>query len=123
MKETMNKVAGLMDLLGLPYQYGEYDQSVEEADVYFVGDAVDDGTGEDGSRAGYFTLSGWSLGEGLEPLVGAREAIRNALRGGLRAATDTGAVVLEYGASQGVPSDAAGVFRLEITLNFIEWSV
>lgn len=123
MIETLNAVEQLMLSLNLSYGYGEYDQAIEESNVYFVGEAVDNDTGEDGSWSGYITLSGWSLDEGPLPLLQAREAIQRALRGSLRKSTPTGAVVLEYGSSINVPSDIESVNRLEITLNFIEWSV
>lgn len=115
-------VNDLMDSLGIPYMFWEY-QADEIPGCYFVGEELEDpATQEDGCISGAFVLSGWSH-QGLPILHDYQRLLKRSLVEPLRVRTDDGAVVIEYSHSTGVPSDAEGVCRLEINLKYHEWSV
>lgn len=111
-----------MDALGVPYQYWEF---FEPPDVYAVGELLEDpSTSEDGSQRGTLVVSCWSKHfVGIDPLLDIKDKVRRRYTPDRRIRTDEGAVVIEYSHASAVPSDAEGVARLDITLNYAEWSV
>ncbi|MEG1906849.1 MAG: hypothetical protein RR178_05225 [Gordonibacter sp.] len=113
-----------MEALWIPYQYWEYaDVGEGIPDVYFVGENIEDPVAqEDGRVSGLFVLSGWSY-RGLAPLQEHQKAIKRRFMEPQRVATGDGAAVVEYSHASGIPSDIEGLCRLEINLNYYEWSV
>lgn len=101
-------VNDLMDSLGIPYMFWEY-QADEIPGCYFVGEELEDpATQEDGCISGAFVLSGWSH-QGLPSLHDYQRLLKLQSRGNRSASEQTmGAVVIEYSHSTGVPSDAEG---------------
>lgn len=119
----LEAVNGLMDGLGIPYMYWEFEYDGDLPDLYFVGENIESpAMQEDGMQAGDFILSGWSR-SGPQPLIDAKRAIRRKTGGmPLVVNGDGGSVAIEYSHAIGVPSDVEGVCRLEIHINYHEWS-
>ena len=114
-------VKDLMSELGLPYAFWEWPGDIP--DLYFVGELLEDSSNaEDGRASGQVILSGWSKSSGVSPLLDARDTVRAALQVPRRVKTGTGAVVLEYSHAEGVPSDVEGAARMEIYIDYNEWS-
>lgn len=122
-KEAVNE---LMESLGLPYQYWEYQDTGDGIPgCYFVGERMPDpDPDEDGGESGSFVLSGWSR-SGLDLLDEAEALIKGRLNhpGDLRMQDGLGSCVMWYSHASDVPSDAEGVCRVEFTINYTEWSV
>lgn len=116
-------VNDLMGGLGLAYEFGELHCDGDPPPLYFVGDLIEaPAIQEDWRESGQVVLGGWSRA-GVQPLLDARDAVRSALGGSLRATGADGAVVVEYSHSTLPPSDVEGIDRLEISLNYYEWRV
>ena len=116
-RETINDQ---MEQLGIPYEFWEYSG---DARCYFVGEELEaPQSQEDGCQGGTFVLSGWSR-IGLPALHDFQRLVKRRFSAPLSVRTDAGAVYIEYSHTTSVPSDVEGVCRLEINLNYKEWSV
>lgn len=119
----LEAVNAIMESLDLPYMYWEYEFNGDEPPLYFVGERIESpATSEDGKRSGQFIISGWSRAN-LSPLLSADAAIRRAMFETIRASGHSGCAVIEYSHSSDIPSDVEGLCRMEIYLNYNEWSV
>lgn len=122
-RETVN---GVMERLGIPYQYGEYEDVGDGIpDCYFVGLCQElPVSDESGMQGGQFVLSGWGkTPEALATLLTHCKTLRAEFDRPVHVSGEGGAVVLEYSRANEVPSDAEGVHRIEINLDYHEWRV
>ena len=83
-----------MDVLGVPYEYGEF---TEPPNVYVVGECIESPSDSESCESGSFILGLWSKHfVGLEPLLDLRDMMRSHFEQGVHVADGRGAVVVEY---------------------------
>lgn len=117
---VLETIRSHMEEMGIPYQFWEFDG---HEDLYFVGETIENpASQEDGRESGLFVLSGWSF-VGLARLMDSVDRIKARYRDPVHVATPFGAVVLEYSHSVNVPVDVEDVCRIEVNINYAEWSI
>lgn len=110
-----------MESLCIPYWFGEYGEDPPPK-CYFVGEDLESpNMQEDGRTSGLFILSGWSY-QGT-PILSDYQRILKRRFNELRVSSDEGAVVINYSHAVFTPGDVEGVCRIEVNLNYYEWSV
>lgn len=113
-----------MNILSVPYEFGEWTSKVQYP--YCVGEIAEtEPITEDGHEQSTFLLTCFNRGsEGvLLGLEGIKAKIKNHFPSiyGLRAATVSGAIAVYYGGADYIPTNEAGLKRLQINLIIKEW--
>ncbi len=113
-----------MDILSVPYEFDEWTSKVQYP--YCVGEIVEtEPTTEDGYEQSTFLLTCFNRGsEGvLLKLEGIKAKIKKHFPSiyGLRAATESGAIAVYYGGADYIPTNEAGLKRLQINLIIKDW--
>lgn len=121
MKSVLYSVSKLMRSLGLPYQYGEWRGDVPlpfwVGESYLTGSLFEDGV-SDGNVLLNVTADGRTSWAALYEQV---EAIREAIGvSGYKTEHEGALTVLLMGGVSPVPSDLAGLKKLQVTLTFKE---
>lgn len=114
-------IAKQMDVLDIPYEFGEWTQDVIYP--YGVGEVIEpESDTEDGKEEPSVKLTFWHRGQYI-----ALEEIKNKIKkhfnpiNGLRAKTDSGAIAVFFSGAMYIPTNEAELKRLEITLRVMEW--
>ena len=112
-----------MDILSVPYELNEWTQKITYP--YFTGEFTEVPiVNEDGSEETEVILTGFSRGNGayLE-LATMMKKIKNHFKPvyGLRAATDSGVIVVFFNGAFPVPTNEADLKRIQINLTIKEW--
>ena len=110
-----------MDLLGIPYEFGEW--SSDSVNLYFVGEITEDEpTTEDGAEESTLLLTGFSRGDKYIVLENEKNKIKKHFPAdGLRGQTDSGAIVVCFGGAFYIPSGEADLKKIQINLKIKEW--
>lgn len=113
-----------MDILAVPYEFDEWTSDVKYP--YFVGEITEDEpTTEDGCECSTFILTGFNRGS--EGVLLRLEEIKAKVKKhfhpiyGLRGTTESGAIAVYYGGAFYVPTNEAGLKRIQINLIIKEW--
>ena len=118
MVDMLSFIAGKLEEIGVPYEFGEWTQEISYP--YFVGSFNEvEWRFEDNYTGGYFTLDGWSRGSKIS-LAEANDKIREAFDD-LRAVLDGAAFFVRYGSSLMIPTGEEDLYRITITLHTSEW--
>lgn len=122
MASPLTIIADAMEALGIPYDFETYGGEVDGA--YWVGHYTETApTTEDGLQEADFILTGTTRGTWAE-LEAAKEAVRkrfDPVAGYTE--VDGDGVAIYYTSATPVPTDAAGLKRIEITLNIKHWRI
>jgi hypothetical protein len=108
-----------MDIIAVPYELNEWTQAVSYP--YYVGEFTEDEpTTEDGAEQSTLILTGFYRGEQTTILEENKDKIKKHFRD-LRASTDNGSIVVEYGGAFSIPSGEIGLEKMQIMLKIKEW--
>lgn len=113
-----------MDILAVPYEFGEWTSDVQYP--YFVGEITEDEPmTEDGYEQSTFILTGFNRGTnnvllGLEEIKAKIKKHFHSIYG-LRGTTESGTIAVFYGGAFYVPTNEAGLKRIQINLIIKEW--
>lgn len=119
--EALEFIKNQMDILGIPYEFGEWTSEVEYP--YFVGEITEpESTTEDGKEEPSFILTGFNRGKYIE-LEEIKRKIKKHFHPvhGLRAQIDSGSIAVFYGGAFYVQTGEADLKRIQITLNIKQW--
>lgn len=119
--ETLKFIADQMNIIGIPYEFGEWTSDIEYP--YFVGENTEsEPTTEDGLKESAFLLTGFMRGKSIE-LEKAREKIEKHFHPiyGLRGQLNDGAIAVFYGGASHVPTGEADLKKIQINLNIKRW--
>lgn len=123
-RELLACIADRMRQIGIPYQYETYHTDGKLPDPYFVGHCSSTpNLNEDGKLSGTFLLTGTSTS--WSKLEDAHKQILLAFPrvSGLRGGGDGYLLFINYANAIAVPTDDAKIKRMQINLNYQEWSV
>lgn len=117
--DTLELIDEAMKKLGIPYAFMQWNKPPPE--IYFVGEYQETETltkEENGSQETVFILTGFTR-KSWDLLIEAKEKIES----GMPWTENNGkqAVVVFYGSSMAVPTEAADLKRIQINLIIKEW--
>ena len=128
--DKLNFINTQMDLLSVPYQFGEWTPETEDEETpsqvkypYFVGEINEEPTmTEDGAEESTLILTGWNRGNFLV-LEEIKKKIKKHFHPdyGLRDDTDSGSIAVFYEGAFPVPSGEAALKKIQINLKIKEW--
>ena len=121
MKEILKFISDQMDILAVPYEFGEWTSDVTYP--YFVGEITEDeAMTEDGAETYSVTLTGFHRGK-LIDLEEIKEKIKKHFHPihGLRAKTDSGTIAVFFVGAFFIPSGEAELKKIQINLKIKSW--
>jgi hypothetical protein len=121
MKEILKFISDQMDILAVPYEFGEWTSDVTYP--YFVGEITEDEpTTEDGAETASFILTGFHRGK-LIDLEEIKEKIKKHFSPiyGLRARTNSGTIAVFFVGAFFIPSGEAELKKIQINLKIETW--
>lgn len=125
-KETMKFISDALASAGIPYEYEEFNSSIESLNRYWVGEYTEtEPITEDGLEEGTFILTGYAK-EDMLILENDKKTIKQLFPaiGGNRAILGNGSgVAIFYGTALPVPTGDDFIKKLQINLNIKEWMV
>ena len=120
--DSLKFIKEQMDILEIPYEFGEWTSKIQYP--YFVGEipSPENHPSEDGNEESELILTGFHRGNIIE-LEKIKEKIRKHFPpiDGLRAATESGAIVVYYGGAFYIPSGEADLKKIQINLQIKQW--
>lgn len=119
--ERLKFINEQMNILGIPYEFGEWTSDVKYP--YSVGEYTETDTAtEDGKEEPYFILTVFHRGKYID-LEEIKDKIKKHFHPvhGLRAQTDSGSIAVFYGGAFYIPTGEADLKKMQITLNIKEW--
>lgn len=125
-KETMKFISDALASAGIPYEYEEFNSSIESLNRYWVGEYTEsEPFSEDGLEESTFLLTGYAKEDALI-LENDKTTIKELFPtiSGNRAILDNGSgVAIFYASAMPVPTGNAFIKKLQINLTVKEWKV
>lgn len=125
-KETMKFISDALASAGIPYEYEEFNSSIESLNRYWVGEYTEaEPMTEDGLEEGTFILTGYAK-EDISILENDKNTIKQifpAISGNRAILGNGSGVVIFYGNTLPVPTGNAFIKKLQINLTVKEWMV
>lgn len=125
-KETLKFISDTLASAGIPYEYEEYNSSIEALNRYWVGEYSETGPlTEDGLEESTFILTGYAK-EDMLILENDKQTIKQLfpIISGNRAILDNGSgVAIFYTNSFPIPTGDDFIKKLQINLTIKEWMV
>lgn len=125
-KETLKFISDTLTSVGIPYEYDEFNSSIESLNRYWVGEYTEtEPITEDGLEEGTFILTGCAK-EDVLILENDKKTIKQLFPaiGGNRAILDNGSgVAIFYANALPIPTGNDFIKKLQINLIIKEWMV
>ena len=121
METALQFIQEQMDKLSIPYEFGEWTQNITYP--YYVGEITEEPiTTEDGLQRSTIIINGFHRGAYVDLLTDAANMKKHFHPiHGLRASTNEGAIAVFYENAFFVPTNEAGLKRIQINLSVKEW--
>lgn len=125
-KETLKFISDALASAGIPYEFDEFNSSIESLDRYWVGEYSEvEPMTEDGLEEATFLLTGIAK-EDILILENDKQTIKNlfpTISGNIAAFDDGSMAAIFYASSMQVPTGDAFLKRIQINLTIKEWMV